>query len=163
MGSMDRRELMHNLQAGRRRLEDALAGLRDDTLLAPALDNGWSVKDLLAHLAFWEKRAGDIYLGLVIGDIADLEGADLTVDELNARALKQSRPASLAQVRENEAWAFHALRRLAAAAPEEHLFDPLCFVWTGGRPFAEWIADNTYGHYDEHLPALLAWRDQNPG
>lgn len=161
MNSMNRRELMHHLQVGRTRLEDALAGLHDDMLLNPALDNGWSVKDLLAHLAFWEKRAGDIYLGLVIGDIASLEGADLSVDELNARALDQNRLLSLSQVRENEAWAYHALRRLAAAAPEEHLFDPRCFAWTGGRPFAEWIANNTYGHYDEHIPALLAWRGRS--
>ena len=51
--------------------------------------------------------------------------------------------------------------RLAAAAPEEHLFDPRCFAWMGGRPFAEWIANNTYGHYDEHIPALLAWRGRS--
>lgn len=160
---MDRRELTHQMLAGRGRLEDALAGLHDGMLLAPALDNGWSVKDLLAHLAFWEKRAGDIYLGLVFGDIDNLEGAGLSVDALNARAFEQSRGQSLAQVRESESWAYHALRRLAAAAPEEHLFDPRCFAWTKGRPFVEWIADNTYGHYDEHLPALLAWRGSHQG
>lgn len=159
--SMDRRELMQNMQVGRSQLEAALFGLSDQQLLAAELDNGWSGKDLLAHLAFWEKRVGDIYLGLVMGDIAGLEGASLSVDALNARALEQNRLMSLAQVRENESWAYQALRRLAAAAPEKHLFDPQCFTWTGGRPFVEWIVDNTYAHYDEHLPALLAWRDRH--
>lgn len=160
MQSIDRRELMQKMQTSRDRLDAALFGLRDGAMLAPDLENGWSIKDLLAHLAFWEKRVGDIYLGLVMGDIVMLEGMGLTVDALNVRAYEQSRLMSLAQVRENEAWAYHALRRLAAAAPEKHLFDPHCFAWTEGRPFVEWIVNNTYKHYDAHLPMLMALRDR---
>ncbi len=160
---MDRRELLQKMQVGRSLLEAALYGVRDDAMLVPELDGGWSVKDLLAHLAFWEKRVGDIYLGLVIGDMSNLEGVNLTVDELNALALERNRQASLPQVRENEVWCYQALKRLAAAAPEEHLFDPQRFTWTRGRPFVEWITGNTYEHYDEHLPALLAWREKHPG
>lgn len=160
---MDRRELLLNMVAGRNRLDAALAGLREDQFLAPELDNGWSVKDLLAHLAFWENRVGGIYLGLVIGDMSTLEGADLSVDALNALVYERNRLTPLAQVRENESWAYQALRRLAAAAPEEHLFDPLRFAWTQGRPFVDWIAGNTYEHYAEHLPVVLAWRKNLPG
>lgn len=163
MSGMDRRELLRAMQTGHDRLEAALSGLRDEALLAPELDDGWSVKDLLAHLAFWQKRVGDIYLGLVIGDMSNLEGVDLSVDELNALAYERNRPASLAQVRENESWAYRALKQLAAAAPEEHLFDPQRFAWTRGRPFADWVAGNTNEHFDEHLPALLAWREKRPG
>jgi hypothetical protein len=160
---MDRRELLQAMQGGRDRLEAALSGLRDELMLAPELGDGWSIKDLLAHLAFWEKRVGDLYLGLVIGDMSNLEGMDMSIDELNALAFECNQLASLAQVRESESWNYQALKRLAAAAPEEHLFDPQCFAWTGGRPFVEWIAAETYEHYDRHLPALLAWRDNDLG
>lgn len=160
MQSMDRRELMQKMQTGRERLDAALFGLGDGAMLAPDLENGWSIKDMLAHLAFWEKRVGDFYLGLVMGDIAMFEGTDLTEDALNARAYEQSRLMLLAQVRENESWAYQALRRLAAAAPEKHLFDPHCFPWTEGRPFVEWIVKNTYKHYDAHLPMLTTLRDR---
>ncbi len=160
---MDRRELLANMQAGRSRLDSALAGLRDEQFLAPILNGGWSVKDLLAHLAFWENRVGAIYLGLVIGDMTNLEGADLSVDALNALVYERNRLTPLAQVRENESWAYQALKRLAAAASEEHLFDPRRFAWTHGRPFVDWIAGNTYEHYAEHLPVLLAWRKSLAG
>jgi len=164
MNSQDgRRELLQSMQVGRSRFESALFGLRDETLLLPDLFSGWSVKDLLAHLGFWQKRVGSIYLGLVIGDMSTLEGADLSVDELNALAFERNRPLSLQQVREDESWSYQALKRLAAAASEKHLFDPHCFAWTGERPFVEFIADNTYGHYDEHLPDLLAWREKHLG
>lgn len=161
MSSVDRRELLREMQAGRARLEVALFGLRDETLLLPGLNGGWSIKDLLAHLAFWQKRVGDIYLGLVIGDMSNLEGTDLSIDALNALVLERNHLTPLVQVRENESWAYQALMRLAAAAPEEHLFDPQRFTWTRGRPFVEWITGNTCEHYDEHLPALLAWRENH--
>jgi hypothetical protein len=157
----DRRELLQSMQAGRSRFESVLFGLRDETFLRPDLFSGWSVKDLLAHIGFWEKRVGSIYLGLVIGDMSTLEGTGLTVDELNALAFERNRLVPLQQVREDESWSYQALKRLVAAATEKHLFDPHCFSWTQGRPFAEWIADNTYGHYDEHLPDLLAWRERH--
>lgn len=160
---MSRGELLRAMQVGRDRLESALSGLRDEDLLAPDLDGGWSVKDLLAYLAFWQKHVVDIYLGLVIGDLSGLEEDDLSVDELNALVYERNRPTALAQVRENESWAYRALRQLAAAAPEEHLFEPQRFAWTKGRPFVDWIAGNTYEHYDEHLPALWVWRERHLG
>ncbi|GAP12522.1 hypothetical protein LARV_00258 [Longilinea arvoryzae] len=160
---IDRRELLQNMQAGRSRLESAVAGLRDEQFLAPVLDGGWSIKDVLAHLAFWENRVGDIYLGLVIGELSNLEGENLSVDALNALVYERNRLTPLAQVRENESWAYQALKRFAAAASEEHLFSPTCFAWTRGHPFVEWIIGNTYEHYDEHLPVLLAWRKKQPG
>ena len=39
-------------------------------------------------------------------------------------------------------------------ATDEELFDPHHFSLTEGKPFANWIEDNTFGHYQEHLPEL---------
>ena len=33
---------------------------------------------------------------------------------------------------------------------DDDLFNPQRFAWTEGKPFAEWIESNTYGHYAEH-------------
>jgi hypothetical protein len=39
---------------------------------------------------------------------------------------------------------------LIEGAAEEDLFDPKRFGWTNGQPFADWIAGDTYEHYQEH-------------
>ena len=39
-------------------------------------------------------------------------------------------------------------------ASEDALFNPQHFAWTQGKPFAEWIENNTYGHYEEHQADL---------
>ena len=42
-------------------------------------------------------------------------------------------------------------------APEAHLFDSARFPWTQGMAFHEMIGNNTYGHFDEHMPDLRTW------
>jgi hypothetical protein len=33
--------------------------------------------------------------------------------------------------------------------------------WTAGEPLYEHVADETYDHYHEHIPAIRAWLDQH--
>jgi uncharacterized damage-inducible protein DinB len=49
----NRRALMRHYQEMRDGLLSAIAGLDDQMMTEPSLD-GWSVKDHLAHLAFWD-------------------------------------------------------------------------------------------------------------
>ena len=49
----DRRALLRHYQDMRDELLSAVAGLTDELMTEPSLDN-WSVKDHLAHLAFWD-------------------------------------------------------------------------------------------------------------
>jgi len=45
--------LVVRVQAAFDRFLQAIAALHADELLAPRLPGGWSVKDVLAHLAWW--------------------------------------------------------------------------------------------------------------
>lgn len=49
------------VDASWRALRDAVAGVPDERLLEPRAIGDWSVKDVLAHVAFWDDpaRAGD--------------------------------------------------------------------------------------------------------
>jgi hypothetical protein len=157
---MDRTELLAQMDAGRARLETALARVDAGELAAPVLHDGWSIKDTLFHIGFWERRAANLYETLRRGDTPVTARSDADVDELNARAYKEGQERSPDEVRSEEAAAHLALRQIAATAPEADLFDPARFPWAEGRAFYNWIEGNSYGHYDEHLPEVMAWLDE---
>ena len=79
---------------------------------------------------------------------------DLSLDELNDQAYRLNRAGTLDEVRREERAAYSQLIALTANATDDELFNPQHFAWTQGKPFAEWIVNNTYGHYEEHAADL---------
>ena len=146
------------MRAGRKELEKLLARLSPSQMeMEKALYENWSVKDLLAHLGFWERRAAAILKALQAGEAVPSLVGDLTLDEVNAQAFAANHFRPLADVQAEEEAAYQDLLALTENAPENDLFDPQRFTWTNGQPFFDWIEGNSYGHYQEHLPALLEW------
>jgi hypothetical protein len=153
---MDRAELLQLVDGGRTKLEAALAGIDEHQYTNPLLPGGWSVKDLLGHIGFWERRIAGLYDILVAGDEPQDVVSNETVDELNARVYQDNLLVPLGITRLNEEEAFAAIRAVAENAPEDDLFNPHRFPWTQGTPFHRFIAENTYEHYADHIPDLLA-------
>ncbi|HBY99336.1 MAG TPA: hypothetical protein DEP84_36265 [Chloroflexi bacterium] len=153
---MDREELLKQMHAGRERLNEALGRVDESRMTVPVLPNDWSVKDLVAHIGWWEQRITGLYTVLSRGELPGADN-DMPVDALNARVYAENRDRSLAEVVRDERDAYQALLWLAESAPDDDLFNPDRFAWTEGEPFVRWIISNTYGHYDEHLPDLLVW------
>ena len=149
---MNRAELLARIRSGRARFESVLAQFSDDQLLAPNLHDGWSIKDLIAHLGFWEQHTARRFSALLRGVAPPDES--LTLDELNAQVYAQNRHKPLVEVRLEEQAAYEQLLLLVENAMDEDLFNAQRFAWTGGKPFAEWIEGNTYGHYEEHRADL---------
>ncbi|HEY3344396.1 MAG TPA: ClbS/DfsB family four-helix bundle protein [Anaerolineaceae bacterium] len=73
-----------------------------------------------------------------------------TLDEINQAVFLQNQTLAAADVREREAVGYQRLLGLVERASEADLFDAKRFTWTEGLPFADWIAGNSYGHYEEH-------------
>ncbi len=151
---MDRIDLLNQIYAGRTLLESQLARLDAERMNDPVLPGGWSAKDMLAHLGWWERRSVEIYQELTAGGDPARPVTPAEVDIVNAQVLSELRPHSLDWVREFEHNAYRDLLHLVETMPEEDLFDAQRFAWTGGYPFSEWILGNSCGHYDEHLPDL---------
>ncbi len=157
---MDHRaELIKKMTAGREQLEDLLSKINDAQMLRSILPGKWSVKDLLAHFGWWANRAANLYRFLSRGETPPDE--DIEIDQLNARVYAENQNRSLDDVRRWEHAAYQALLSLAAEAPEDDLFEPNRFAWTQGNPFATWIINNTYSHYEEHIGDLKAWLKAN--
>ncbi len=147
---MDRIALLNELHAGRTRLETMLARLTPAQMTEAGVAGGWSMKDLMAHIGWWEQRAVEIYQELAAGGNPSRPNTSAELDAVNAQIYDQFRLRNLDEVRAFEQAAFREVLHLAETAPDKDLFDPQRFSpWTDG-PYAQWILDNSTGHYEEH-------------
>ena len=154
---MDKAQLLHEMQVGRESLKEMLAHLNAVQMeVEKTLYDSWSVKDLLAHLGFWERRTATVFKVLQAGDSVPSMGG-FSMDEVNARTFTANHGRPLEEVQAEEQAAYQDLQALVEKAPENDLFDPQRFSWTSGQPFFEWIEGDSFGHYQEHLPALQEW------
>ncbi len=155
---MNKAELLEQMRAGRQRLDAARARVPADHWTTPELAGHWSLKDLLAHLGWWEGWIVDLYAALLRGEVPYARHLDQkAVDDLNAQVLARYRDLPLAEVRRQEEDAYQNLLSAVEKAPEADLFDRGRFAWLQGETLAEWIVNNSYGHYDEHLVDVARW------
>ena len=149
-------ELVARMLGGRQVLEVTLSRVAAQQMEAPLLHDGWSVKDMLGHLGYWEAQ--------IVARFATLQAGKqpepvTELDAVNAQALSAWRRLSLAEVRHREQDAYERLLDLARQASSDELFGPGHFPGGDQNPFVLSIANNTWEHYAEHLPELSAWLD----
>ena len=127
---------------------------------------GWTLRDHLTHLAAWADgvaallRREDRWAAMGL-NIKDPEQEGIDEDTLNERIAFQQRHLSASEAR---AWVVAAHGRLAAAVAalsDEELelpYDRYVAPFTGdsGNPVGMYVAGNSFGHYEEHLPWIEA-------
>lgn len=155
--------LLARIDAGWNQIEAALNRAATERMLAPAED-GWTPKDHAAHLAMWRRSLLALLDGLsrpqAIG-LTEEEHEALDTDGINAVLFvrNQDRPLDdvIADLRDIQA----QVRDRVAAMTDADLVLPYShFQPNDGeyndRPVAGWIAGNTFGHDEEHLPVFEA-------
>ncbi len=145
------RELVEAWQA----LASTVDSFSDAELERAGVVEGWSVKDLLGHIAFWSQRAAQNLQLAAKGKANEIRfPANLkAVDEWNERErrLRQDRP--LPDLREEWLESFRQVTQALADFPADKLEQKV-----GGQTVLRWLAIDTYEHYREHLTQLSAWR-----
>jgi hypothetical protein len=103
---------------------------------------GWSAKDMLAHVGVWLAEAGVMLERIAVGTYRH---EDVDVDDVNRLSLEAMRDLPLATVKAQASAARTRMRRavLQRNAPSADA------TW--------WIAKAGPDHYDEHLPRLREW------
>lgn len=155
--------IVARIAASHARLIAAIAPLTADQLQAPLLSNGWSVKDALAHLAFWDQRllhAIDPIGGAQANRFAPPLIADIAYDEqwlttVNARIYDLNRGRSLADVLAEFDATRPRLLTVVGSLTMHDLFDEDGLSALLGEPFAPMVL-GAYEHYDEHSEELEA-------
>jgi uncharacterized damage-inducible protein DinB len=155
---MDKTTFMATLRADRARWDDLLAELLplgEAALTAPGVAGEWSVKDVIAHVAWFEREM----IGVVRARA--LVGSDLwrlPQEQRNAAIFAQNRDRSLPDVLAEAARVYGEMLAALETLTDADLADPAHFAempadW---RPW-QVIAGNSFEHYRDHALALRAW------
>ena len=158
---MTKERILTKLQAEHEALLEVLARVPAEQMTEPHFEGGWSVKDLLAHITFWERRPLDRIQATLRGDDPPPLPTG-TVDTINAQAYAASRDRPLAEIEADFHRTFQELLDLVGSMSQEDLDDPRRFPWTRRVPVKRYLNVDGYGHYTEHTRQIRAWLEGQP-
>ena len=157
---MQKSEVIEAIQSERAHLDSLLASMSAEQMCQRVLSGQRSVKDILAHIADWERRCtGWIESGLR-GETPErpeqgYEWKD--IDALNERIFIENKDRPLHDVQVDSRHAYEQFLGQVQSLSDEDLNDPTRFAWTQGEPLIPYIAANSYEHYREHAEQIHAW------
>lgn len=149
-----RADALATLVAGRRDLLHALEGLSDADLTRAGVDGAWSVRDILAHIAAWDRQVALALEAWLDGTtpphaVPDVAGFNAQV---TAAASGASPVATLLVLARTHADVAAAVARAQGRSGE--VIDP-----DSGRPTTlGHLVDDMASHERAHAASILAWR-----
>lgn len=155
MESRTTEALLARVDAAWKPFRRAVADLEPDQLASSA-DSGWSIKEMLAHIAFWEETVLNrlpLLLGRQAPDLADWyggEGLDLSEDW----------PHYDVHNRREASWANgHTIERVLSRLDTAHarltsLLSTLSDEQVATQDIWEKVAGETFEHYADHMADL---------
>lgn len=154
--ALDKRDLIASIERERAWFDAIVARVPPERLAEPGLPGGWSVRDVLAHIAWCARQnAGVARARALVG--SDLWG--LPEDERNAAVREQSRIQTVAEILREYRESHRDLLAEIEKLSDEELNDPremadLVRMIPGRRP---WRVLYDPGHYADHGRAIEDW------
>jgi len=149
---MRKQQILNKLEHAWVTFKGAYAGLTDEQLVEPGVTGDWSVKDILAHVSWWEEEALKHLPTILQGGrpprYSVLYGG---IDAFNARMTEQKRGLSLSEVLRQSDKIHVELVEYVQNAPEEQ--------FATETRFRRRLRLDTYGHYPIHARAIREWRE----
>ncbi len=154
-------DLLRRVASANEELEGTLAELTADEIARPGTQEALSVKDILAHLAWWERHAGDMLRAASLGTEIPYvqqpgEDSSAMMDRVNAEVYDANRDRPLPEVMAEFHAAHQHLLEEISNLSEEQIFSPQGLAQVLGGSVLDLIAGNSYGHYEEHLTPIKA-------
>ena len=158
----DKQALIQVIRDERIRLAALLGVVSESEMLIPLEENGWSVKDHVAHIVIWEKRLVE-WLGIVEkGQVPQQLPPGMTWDDLdrwNEQTFEENRERELKEVLADFNHFAEEVVQAIEAIPEDFLMRANSLAWRSGSPLWEMVAANTFWHYPEHREAIKYWQE----
>lgn len=150
---MDRPQLLKQLDQRWTAFKESYAGLSDSQMTEPGVTGNWSVKDIIAHVTWWEEEALK-HLPLI------LEGGRPPrysvkyggINAFNALMAERKKDLSLADVLKQQGETHRRLIAYIKSAPEEQI--------TRETRFRRRLRLDAHSHYPKHAKAIREWREQ---
>jgi hypothetical protein len=155
-------QLLEVMRTARSDWEALLAEAGEARLTEPGVEGDWSLKDIIAHISYFETWAADNVMAFRRGaprPQAEYNGLD--VDEENARIYERLRAKALPQVLLDSQISFQRSIEAVQGLRDEDLYDPK-FTRV---PDADWtvfdlVEGDTFEHYNDHSKSVRAWLDR---
>ena len=151
---MNRQQLLQKLDEAWTEFKESFAGLSDAQLTEPGVMGDWSVKDILAHVTWWEEEALK-YLPLIIkeGRPPRYSTHYGGIDAFNALMTERKRDLSFADVLQQQEAIHRQLINYLQSVPEEHFAQE--------TRFRHRLRLDTYSHYPKHAKTIREWRERS--
>ena len=131
-------------------LKRALVGLSDETMRRP-FSGTWGVREILAHIAGWQREMIPVLERIARGDKPLADGVSYAdLDDWNARHVAARRGLTVEGVRAELDATHHEFLAAARAVPESR-FAP-------DKTATRVVDLNGPHHYRDHTAHILAWR-----
>lgn len=150
---MKTNQVLDRLDAAWRDFEESYAGLTDDELLIPGVQGDWSVRDIIAHVTWWEEEALK-HLPLIRegGRPPRYSVKYGGINAFNALMTEARKELSLAEVLRQHAAVHGRLLDYVRSAPED--------LYRRETRFRRRLRLDAWSHYPLHARAIRHWRNR---
>jgi hypothetical protein len=155
-------QLLEEMRMARSNWEALLAEAGEGRLTEPGVEGDWSLKDIIAHITYFETWAADNVLAFCAGKPQpQSEYTGLEIDEENARLYERFRAKSLSNVLQESPVSFQRSIEAVQGLRDADLYDPE-FTRIPNADFTvfDLVAGDTFEHYNDHGAAVRAWLDR---
>ena len=156
---MNKAILLDKIRARYDEFERVLAPLNESQMTTTGVMDGWSIKDILAHITSWQKRTVErLSAAKRNGRPAHQPVSnEEEMDRVNAQFYQANKDRPLAEVLSDYRTTHAQLLETVQGTSEDDLFNAQKFAWTEGSPLWQNVAGNTYEHIDEHYGPIQQW------
>lgn len=158
---MTKQALEAQFRDERAKLESVLSRMSAEQMQTAGVVGGWSVKDVLAHIAVWSARTITLMFQAERGQAPSIgvpEDAAADWANVNAKAYEEQKGRTLEQVLADFRGT-HAqlLKRVAAWKDERKFFDKRAYPSLRGNSLFDYAYGNGPEHDIEHRQQIEAW------
>jgi hypothetical protein len=151
--NMNRLQLLKRIDRAWQELKESYIGLSDSELLEPRVTGNWSVRDIIAHVTWWEEEAlKHLPLILAGGKPPRYSVTYGGIDAFNAQMTEKKRNLSIDEVLRQRDETHHRLIDFIQTVPEDQI--------ARETRFRRRLRLDTYSHYPKHAEAIRKWREQ---
>lgn len=154
---MSRDDMIARIRKDRGGFAQLWEGLSDVQMTQlPGPQSDWSVKDLIAHITWWEKHMVERVKKLLRQEDSS---RSTDFDAINARVFADNKDRSLEDVLTEFDGHLEAVESLLRNLTDEQLNDPDYLSFDGEESILGHIIGNTWGHYGDHYGDLEGYVD----
>jgi hypothetical protein len=153
-------ELLERIHSEYAALEQTIGRLSDEQMVMP-IDGSWSAKDLLAHITAWEQIMLHFHIGgRPFNEIAQVDTvtyANTPIDKINEAFYQRDKDRPLPEALDRFRRSHQQLLATLATMGEADLYRSYTPQGRGPNSagqLIDWIAGDSYEHYQEHRATM---------